>query len=103
VRAARISHAPKRGRFAGASKAGLGAGRTRLTRIVDSMRVAMARGSRQRTARMRRSGPGEGNQPTMRTACAAMRSFHSAGPVWCTEVPSASTATVTGMSRTSNS
>ena len=28
---------------------------------------------------------------------------HSAGPVWCTEVPFESTATVTGMSCTSNS
>ncbi len=28
---------------------------------------------------------------------------HSAGPVWCTEVPRLSTATVTGMSFTSNS
>ena len=33
----------------------------------------------------------------------AMRSFHSRGPVSCTEVPLLSTATVTGMSRTSNS
>ena len=33
----------------------------------------------------------------------AMRSRHSAGPVSCTLVPVASTATVTGMSRTSNS
>ena len=28
---------------------------------------------------------------------------HSFGPVWCTEVPALSTATVTGMSFTSNS
>jgi len=33
----------------------------------------------------------------------AMRAFHSAGPVSCTDVPLASTATVTGMSTTSNS
>ena len=29
---------------------------------------------------------------------AAILWLHSAGPLWCTEVPSASTATVTGMS-----
>ncbi len=33
----------------------------------------------------------------------SMRAFHSAGPVWWTEVPFESTATVTGMSTTSNS
>jgi hypothetical protein len=33
----------------------------------------------------------------------AMRCCHSAGPVWCTLVPLESTATVTGMSFTSNS
>jgi len=33
----------------------------------------------------------------------AMRSFHSSGPVMCTLVPLASTATVTGISTTSNS
>ena len=33
----------------------------------------------------------------------AMRCCHSAGPVWCTLVPFESTATVTGMSLTSNS
>ncbi len=32
-----------------------------------------------------------------------IRFSHSAGPVWCTEAPLASTATVTGMSFTSNS
>ncbi len=34
------------------------------------------------------------------TGIAPIRAFHSAGPVWWTEVPSESTATVTGMSRT---
>ena len=34
---------------------------------------------------------------------AAIFWLHSAGPVWCTEVPFASTATVTGMSSTVNS
>ena len=33
----------------------------------------------------------------------AIRCFHSAGPVSCTETPVESTATVTGMSLTSNS
>ena len=33
----------------------------------------------------------------------AMRCCHSAGPVWWTLVPLVSTATVTGMSLTSNS
>jgi len=32
-----------------------------------------------------------------------MRACHSFGPVWCTDVPAESTATVTGMSFTSNS
>ena len=35
--------------------------------------------------------------------CAAIRADHSRGPVVCTLVPSALTATVTGMSTTSNS
>jgi carbamoyl-phosphate synthase large subunit len=37
------------------------------------------------------------------TGIPAMRAFQSSGPLWCTDVPSASTATVTGMSTTSNS
>jgi small-conductance mechanosensitive channel len=37
------------------------------------------------------------------TGILPMRACHSFGPVWCTLVPEASTATVTGMSRTSNS
>ncbi len=37
------------------------------------------------------------------TFSASMRAAHSFGPVLCTEVPLASTATVTGMSVTSNS
>ncbi len=35
--------------------------------------------------------------------CCAILAAHSAGPVWCTLVPLLSTATVTGMSFTSNS
>ena len=38
-----------------------------------------------------------------RPGCCAILAFHSAGPVSCTDVPLASTATVTGMSLTSNS
>ena len=37
------------------------------------------------------------------TGILPIRACHSRGPVWCTEVPSESTATVTGMSLTSNS
>ena len=37
------------------------------------------------------------------TGILPMRPCHSRGPVWCTLVPLESTATVTGMSRTSNS
>src|SRR5690606_4173668 len=37
------------------------------------------------------------------TGILPMRACHSRGPVWCTEVPCESTATVTGMSLTSNS
>jgi len=37
------------------------------------------------------------------TGILPMRACHSLGPVWCTDVPLESTATVTGMSLTSNS
>jgi len=37
------------------------------------------------------------------TGIPAIRFLHSAGPISCTERPCASTATVTGMSSTSNS
>ena len=37
------------------------------------------------------------------TGILPIRACHSRGPVWCTLVPLASTATVTGMSLTSNS
>ena len=46
---------------------------------------------------------GTDSQSRIRTGWAAIRAFHSAGPVWWTEVPRASTATVTGISFTSNS
>ena len=37
------------------------------------------------------------------TGILPMRACHSLGPVWCTELPAESTATVTGMSCTVNS
>ena len=40
---------------------------------------------------------------TATTAIFAIRAFHSAGPVSCTDVPSESTATVTGMPFSLNS
>ncbi len=52
--------------------------------------------------------PGRGVKPQRRRQAAstgifAIRACHSFGPVSCTETPAESTATVTGMSRTSNS
>ena len=50
----------------------------------------------------RARNPATADQPTV-TGILPMRACHSRGPVWCTLVPPASTATVTGMSCTSNS
>lgn len=41
--------------------------------------------------------------PVQRRPIIAIFWLHSAGPVWCTDVPLVSTATVTGMSSTVNS
>ncbi|GAA0617315.1 hypothetical protein GCM10009016_01730 [Halomonas beimenensis] len=50
-----------------------------------------------------RADGGSGDRRVRDQARSAMISFHLAGPVWWTEVPALSTATVTGMSSTSNS
>jgi len=47
--------------------------------------------------------PGSRAGQVAATGIFPIRARHSRGPVSCTEVPFASTATVTGMSRTSNS
>ena len=51
------------------------------------------------------NAPSQRGQKTHATATGILPIFycHSRGPVWCTEVPFESTATVTGMSFTSNS
>ena len=83
--------------------------------VCDAARQAeaLAHGGCERTCHARASRPkgsrrfgGEaqrlGVQPAT-TGIFAIRAFHSAGPVSCTDVPCESTATVTGMSFSVNS
>ena len=58
---------------------------------------------RRESSRCGRSSSSAPRAQAATTGIFAMRAFHSAGPVSCTDVPCASTATVTGMSTTSNS
>ena len=90
-RAERFAHAALRG--------------AKLRRVVG--RIQQHAGRRERRCGKRRRDRQDQRRGALPQASVTgilpMRCRHSRGPVWCTDVPVASTATVTGMSATSNS
>jgi hypothetical protein len=83
----------------------------RIVRVIDHRMPARRGFNRVMPVRpIKKTGArGPGSRSTMKGAQAVATGIlpifacHSFGPVWCTEVPFESTATVTGISATSNS